>query len=253
MSENEQIELSSSGSLKSSHNEKLKFDEFELFYKGNTDLLNRDKIAIVGSRKASKYTKEITYLLAKKLSKKFVIISGGALGVDTQAHRGSFPNTVFVSPSSLDIIYPKQNENLIKSVYKKALAISEYEKNYKPYKHTFLERNRIIVKLSKFVIITQASLKSGSMRSFEWAKEYNKKVYVIPQRIGESAGTNYIAKTNQAEVIWDIDEFCKNLRISSNEKILSLNEALKLYGSRIYEMELNSEVEIKNGKVFFNG
>jgi DNA processing protein len=233
--------------------EKIKFDEFELFYKGNIELLNKEKIAIVGSRKASKYTKEITFLLAKKLSKKYAIISGGALGVDTAAHRGSFPNTIFVSPSSLDIIYPKQNENLIKAIYKNALAISEYEKNYRPFKFTFLQRNRIIVKLAKFVIITEANIKSGSMRSFEWAKEYGKKIYVIPHRIGESSGTNYLAKTNQAEVIWDIDEFCENLGINSQEKILSLNEAIKLYGNRIYEMELDGSLEIKNGKVYFNG
>jgi DNA processing protein len=231
---------------------KISFDEFEFFYKGNIELLNKEKIAIVGSRKASKYTKEMTYLLAKKLSKKYAIISGGALGVDTEAHRGAFPNTIFVSPSSLDIIYPKQNENLIKSIYKNALAISEYEKNYRPYKFTFLQRNRIIIKLAKFVIITEASIKSGSMRSFEWAKKYNKKVYVIPQRLNESSGTNYLAKTNQAEVIYDIDEFCENLGINTKEKILSLNEAIKLYGNRLYEMELNGEIEIKNGKVYFN-
>jgi DNA processing protein len=231
---------------------KISFDEFEFFYKGNIELLNKEKIAIVGSRKASKYTKEMTYLLAKKLSKKYAIISGGALGVDTEAHRGAFPNTIFVSPSSLDIIYPKQNENLIKSIYKNALAISEYEKNYRPYKFTFLQRNRIIIKLAKFVIITEASIKSGSMRSFEWAKKYNKKVYVIPQRLNESSGTNYLAKTNQAEVIYDIDEFCENLGINTKEKILSLNEAIKIYGNRLYEMELNGEIEIKNGKVYFN-
>ena len=232
--------------------EKITFNNFSLFCKGNLELLNKPKIAIVGSRKASKYTKELTYLLAKKLSKKFVIISGGALGVDTEAHKGAFPNTILVSPASLDLIYPKSNENLIKNIYKEALAISEYEKNYKPYKHTFLERNRIIVALSEFVIITEANIKSGSMRSFEWAKEYDKKVYVLPHRVNESSGTRYLAKTKQAEVIWDIDEFCKNLGINSEEKIFSLNEAIKTYGSQLYEMELNGEVIIKNGKVYFN-
>ena len=231
---------------------KIKIDEFELFYKGNLELLKKPKIAIVGSRKASKYTKEMTFILAKKLSKKFTIISGGALGVDTEAHRGAFPNTIFVSPSSLDIIYPKANENLIKNIYKNALALSEYEKEYRPYKHTFLQRNRIIVKLSKFVIITEAETNSGSMRSYEWAKEYNKKVYVIPQRLKESSGTRYLAAKSLAEVIWDIDEFCKNLGIEDDKNILSINEAIKKYGDKIYEMELEGKVSIKNGKVYFN-
>jgi len=230
---------------------KIKIKEFELFYKGNLELLKKEKIAIVGSRKASKYTKETTFLLAKKLSKKYAIISGGALGVDTEAHKGAFPNTILVSPSSLDIIYPKANENLIKNIYKNALALSEYEKNYRPYKYTFLQRNRIIVSLSDFVIITEAEINSGSMRSFEWAKKLNKKVYVLPHRVNESSGTRYLASTNQAEVIWDIDEFCENLGIKDNTNILTLNEAIKIYGDKLYEMELNGEVEIKNGKVYF--
>lgn len=230
----------------------FEFEGFTLFYKGNIELLKKPKIAIVGTRRPSKYSKEITFLLAKKLSKKFVIISGGALGIDTEAHKGAFPNTIFVSPSSLDIIYPKANESLIKSIEKEALAISEYEKNFSPKKYTFIERNRIIVYLSDFVIIPEANLKSGSMRSFEWAEKFNKKVFVIPQRLNESSGTNYLAKRKLAEVIWDIDEFCESLGINSNEKIISLNEALKTYGSLLYEMELNGEVEIKNGKVYFN-
>ena len=232
--------------------QKINFNDFELFYKGNLELLNRPKIAIVGSRKASKYTKETTFLLAKKLAKKFTIISGGALGVDTEAHKGAYPNTIFVSPSSLDIIYPKSNENLIKNIYQNSLAISEYEKNYRPHKYTFLQRNRIIVALSEFIIIAEADKQSGSMRSFEWAKKYNKKVYVLPHRINESSGTRYLASTNQAEVIWDIDEFCKNLGIEDNKKILNLNEALKKYGTQLYEMELDGRVNIKNGKVYFN-
>ncbi len=232
--------------------QKIKIQNFELFYKGNPELLKKPKIAIVGSRRASRYTKEITFLLAKKLSQKYVIISGGALGVDTEAHKGAYPNTIFVSPSSLDMIYPKSNETLIKNIYKNALAISEYEKNYKPYKHTFLERNRIIVALSEAVIIAEANLKSGSIRSFEWAKEFGKKVYVLPHRISESSGTRYLAATNQAEVIWDIDEFCKFLGIENTQKILNLNEALKEYGSQLYEMELDGKVNIKNGKVYFN-
>jgi len=230
---------------------KIKIKEFELFYKGNLELLKKEKIAIVGSRKASKYTKETTFLLARKLSKKYAIISGGALGVDTEAHKGAFPNTILVSPSSLDIIYPKANENLIKNIYKNALALSEYEKNYRPYKYTFLQRNRIIVALSDFVLITEAEINSGSMRSFEWAKKYNKKVYVLPHRVNESSGTRYLASTNQAEVIWDIDEFCENLGIKDNTNILTLNEAIKIYGDKLYEIELNGEVEIKNGKVYF--
>ena len=231
---------------------KINFLEFDLYYKGNIELLNRPKIAIVGSRRASKYARETTKILAKRLSKKYTIVSGGALGIDKAAHEGAYPNTIFVSPSSLDIIYPKSNKNLIDNIYKNALALSEYEKNFAPFKHTFLQRNRIIVKISEFVIISEANIKSGSMRSFEWAKEYGKKVYVLPHRINESSGTRYLAREKLAEVIWDIDEFCRNLGIEEKNNVLTLNEALQKYGSTLYEMELEGKVEIKNGKVYFS-
>jgi len=229
----------------------INFSGFSLFYKGNIELLYKKKVAIVGSRKASKYSKEIIKLLAKRLSEKFVIISGGALGIDKVAHENALPNTIMVSPSSLDIIYPKSNEHLIKEIEKKGLIISEYEKNFSPKKYTFIERNRIIIALSEFVIIPEANIKSGSMRSFEWAKKFNKKVYVLPHRINESTGTNFLAKTNQAEVIWDIDEFLAQFNIKENNKILTLNEAIKIYGNQLFEMELEGKVEIKNGKVYF--
>jgi len=231
--------------------QKIKFDEFELYYEGDISLLNKPKIAIVGSRRASKYSKEITKLLAKKLSKKYTIVSGGAIGIDTCAHQGAFPNTIMVSPSSLDIIYPKSNETLINKIKKEGLTLSEYEKNYSPHRYSFIHRNRIIVKISQYLIIAEAELKSGSMRSFEWAKKYGKKVFVLPHRLNESSATRYLAMTNQAEVIWDIDEFCERLGINSQEKIMSLNEALKTYGSMLYEMELEGKVEIKNSKVYF--
>jgi len=233
-------------------NKKIKFAGFDLYYKGDLTLLNNPKIAIVGSRRAGKYSKEFTKILAKRLSKKYTIVSGGALGIDKAAHEGAFPNTIFVSPSSLDIIYPKSNERLIKDIYDKSLALSEYEKNYRPFKHTFLQRNRIIVKISDFIIISEADIKSGSMRSFEWARKYGKKVYVLAHRINESSGTRFLAKEKLAEVIWDIDEFCKQMGIEDNYKVLSINEALQQFGTTLYEMELEGRVEIKNGKVYFN-
>ena len=230
----------------------IQIENFNLYALGDITLLNNPKVAIVGSRKATKYSKEITYLLAKKLSGKFTVISGGALGIDTEAHKGAFPNTIFVSPSSLDKIYPKSNENLIKNIYKDGLALSLYEKNFMPRKYTFLERNRVIIELCDFVIIPEAEMNSGSMRSFEIAKELGKKVYVIPQRLTESSGTRYLAKENLAEVIWDVEEFCQSFGINEKSKILTYDEAYKIYGEKLFEMEILGEIEIKNGKVYFS-
>jgi DNA processing protein len=229
----------------------INYQNFNLYYKGNISLLDKPKIAIVGTRRPSQYSKTITSKLSQLLSKKYVIVSGGAMGIDAIAHSNA-KSTIMVSPSSLDIIYPKINKTLIENIAQNHLIISEYEKNYNPRPYSFVQRNRIVVGISEFVIIIEADENSGSMRSFEIAKKLNKKVYVIPHRIGESKGTNYLANTNQAEVIWDIDEFIKSLGINENSgKIFDYNEAFNIYGDKLFEMELNGEITIRDGKVIF--
>jgi DNA processing protein len=229
----------------------ITYQDYNLFYKGYLNLLYTSKVAIVGTRKPSKYTKEMTAILSAKLSQKYTIVSGGAYGVDAIAHKNA-KKTIMVSPAGIDTIYPKINKNLIENIIDNHLIISEYEGNYMPRAYNFIYRNRIVVNISDFVIITEADENSGSMKSFEWAKKYNKKVFVLPHQIGKSNGTNYLAKTNQAEVIWDIEEFVLSLGIEKQEtKSMDFNEALITYGDTLYEMELNGEVKIENNRVYF--
>jgi DNA processing protein len=229
----------------------ITYQDYNLFYKGYLNLLYTSKVAIVGTRKPSKYTKEMTAILSAKLSQKYTIVSGGAYGVDAIAHKNA-KKTIMVSPAGIDTIYPKINKNLIENIIDNHLIISEYEGNYMPRAYNFIHRNRIVVNISDFVIITEADENSGSMRSFEWAQKYNKKVFVLPHQIGKSNGTNYLAKTNQAEVIWDIEEFVLSLGIEKQEtKSMDFNEALITYGDTLYEMELNGEVKIENNRVYF--
>jgi DNA processing protein len=229
---------------------RITYQGYNLFYKGDLTLLNTPKLAIVGSRKPSKYTKEITAILSSKLSQKYTIVSGGAYGVDAIAHKNA-KKTIMVSPAGIDTIYPKINKNLIEDIIKNHLIISEYEGSYMPRSYNFIYRNRIVVNISDFLIITEADENSGSMRSFEWARKYNKKVFVLPHRLNESKGTNYLAKTNQAEIIWDIEEFILSLGIEKENKIMDFNEAFLEYGDKLYEMELNGEIKIKNNRVYF--
>ena len=229
----------------------IKYQDYNLFYKGDITLLKREKIGIVGTRRPTNYTKEITSQLSAILSKKYTIVSGGAMGVDSIAHKNA-KSTIMVSPAGLDIIYPKVNKSLIENIAKNHLIITEYPNGYTPRNYSFIQRNKIVVSISHFLIITEADLNSGSMRSFEIAKKLNKKVFVIPHKIGESKGTNFLASTSQAEVIWDIEEFAYSLGIDEkNNEILDINEAMRIYGDKIYEMELNGDIRIENGMVYF--
>ena len=85
----------------------------ELFYIGNTTLLKKKKISIVGTRRPNSYTKEFTYKLASKLSDSGIcIVSGAAMGVDAIAHQGAkSTNTIAVVANGLDIRYPAINKN----------------------------------------------------------------------------------------------------------------------------------------------
>jgi len=232
---------------------KIKYQNFELFYRGDLSLLDRPKIAIVGSRRPSQYTKEITATLSNLLSKRYVIVSGGAMGVDAIAHKNA-KSTIMVSPAGIDVIYPKINKTLIETIAKYHLVISEYPNNHMPRVYNFVQRNRIVVGISEFLIITQSDMDSGSMRSFEIAQKLGKKVYVIPHKIGQSKGTNYLALTKQAEVIWDIEEFVESVGVVDTYKeVLDYNEAFRLYGDELFEMELLGKVEIKDAKVYFQG
>ncbi|NPA55564.1 MAG: DNA-processing protein DprA [Epsilonproteobacteria bacterium] len=226
------------------------YRNYNFYYRGDISLLSKPKIAIVGSRKPNQYAKTITAQLSKLLSHKYVIVSGGAMGIDAIAHQNA-KSTIMVSPSGLDKIYPKTNKAIIEDMMQNHLVISEYEDGFMPYKYTFIQRNKVLIDISDFVIITYATENSGSIRSFEIAQQLNKKVYVIPHQIGHSIGTNKLASQQLAEVIWDIDAFAKELNINQQSNIMDFNEAYRIYKDKLYEMELEGIVEIKNSKVYF--
>lgn len=227
-----------------------------LFYNGNLDLLNRFKIAIVGTRSPNQYTKMLTAELASKIAQYAVVISGGALGTDIIAHKGAYPNTIMVSPSSLDIIYPSENKNIIQDIAKNALIISEYEKHYMPHRHSFLERNRIVIALSDIVILPQGDLKSGTHSSANYAMRLKKPIFTLPHRYNESTLTNFLLQNNKAKAIYNIDDFISkyipnstinpaNFAESSDEilafcaKSPSFEEAFAKFGNKILEYEFD--------------
>lgn len=154
----------------------------ELFYIGNTQLLKKRKISIVGTRRPNSYTKEFTHKLSSKLSNSgFCIVSGAALGVDAIAHNAAgFNNTIAVVANGLDIRYPSVNKNLISNIEKDGLMLSAYKEKEKARNYTFVLRNEIVVALGEVLIVTQADEKSGTLTSVEYALKMGKKVYTLP-------------------------------------------------------------------------
>ena len=196
-----------------------------LYVMGNVDILNAPSIAIVGCREATEYGKKAATYFAYNLAKQNVnIISGLAKGIDSYAHIGALQangKTIAVIGSGLDIIYPKQNEQLAKEIIAKGGAIiSEYPLGTRPEKEHFPARNRIISGLSNGVLVVEAKEKSGSLITADFAMEQGKDVYAVPGNINSlnSVGTNNLIKDGSIPVsnfldimrfLADFVEFCR--------------------------------------------
>jgi DNA processing protein len=235
----------------------------DLYYIGNTKLLEKRKISIIGTRRPSSYTKEFTHKLASKLSNQNIcIVSGAAMGVDSIAHQGAkSSNTIAVVANGLDIKYPSINKNLISNIEKNGLMLSAYKEGEKARNYTFVLRNEIVTALGEILIVTEADLKSGSLTSVEYALGMGKKVYTLPHRLNESLGTQELVKKGFIDVIYDIDEFIKEIcGINIKKEILdevlefcknnpNYEEAMNKFPNKIFEYELEGKIIIQNGKV----
>jgi len=237
----------------------------DLFYKGNLSLLQRTKIAIVGSRKPNQYARQYTQLLASSLAKAgVVVVSGGAIGTDIIAHKAAgVQNTIMVAGTGLDKYYPAINKNIIEQIANEGLLLSQFQEGTPSRRYNFPLRNELVVALSEVLVVMYADAGSGTMHSVEYAKKMGKKIFVLPHRIGESEATNTLLKHAEAEAIYDIDAFVSQYTTLENnfveiqdEFLLychtnpSYEEALKKFPSRVFEAELSGEIEIKNGRIF---
>ena len=234
-----------------------------LYYKGNIELLKYPKVSIVGTRRPINYTKNLVSKLSLELSKRGVcIVSGGAMGVDSIAHKNA-KHTISVLANGLDIRYPKVNSSLFEKIENEGLLLSQFEEGFRATPWSFVVRNELVVALGKVLIIAEADEKSGSMRSAEYALKMGKEVYVFPHRIEDSKGTNLLLKEGLAKPIYDIDEFVK--KFGKEEEIflqdefleycknnISLEDALEKFGSIVYEYELDGKIEIINFKFTIN-
>ena len=236
----------------------------ELYFLGDLSLLKRRKISIVGTRRPSGYTKHYTQFLAQELVKRgLTLVSGAAMGVDAIVHASAgWENTIAVVANGLDIRYPAVNRHLIESIENNGLVLSQFSKGTKAAPWSFVVRNELVVALGEVLIVTEADENSGSLRSVEFALKMGKEVYVLPQRLGESQGTNRLLADGLAKPINDILQFSnmfgvepQNSHIKKDEffyfcqTLPTLDAVVEKFGDRVYEAELEGLIAIENGLV----
>lgn len=176
---------------------------------GNCRILNRkNKIAVIGARKASNYGINIARQIGIFLSKNNIhTISGLALGIDVNSHLGVLKENsanstsgraIAVIGNGLDNIYPYQNREIAEKIINNGgCIISEYIVGTKPLKNNFPARNRLISALAdKLVVVEAENEKSGTMITVDFSLELGKEIYVVPGNINSkmSVGTNKLIK-----------------------------------------------------------
>ena len=190
-----------------------------LYVKGSLPDL-RGSIGIVGSREASGYGLKAADAFAADLAAAgVVIVSGGARGIDTAAHRGALAAggiTVAVLGCGIDIAYPAANKNLFAQICERGALVTEYHPGTPPAAYNFPARNRIINGMTHGILVAEAAKKSGAMITAEYALEEGHEVYCVPGSIflPTSIGCHSLIKSG-AQLVDRPEDILESLKLAS--------------------------------------
>jgi DNA processing protein len=186
-----------------------------LFYHGALPEADRLCLALIGSRRYTPYGGQVAEIFSRDLAYQGAwIVSGMARGIDTICHKGALAaggKTVAVLGSGLDVIYPKENAALYRSICDHGAVISEFPLGAPALSQNFPRRNRIISGLCRGVVVIEADLKSGTMHTVNHALEQGRDVFAVPGPVTSpcSRGTNQLIRecpamvmATSAEDIW---------------------------------------------------
>jgi DNA processing protein len=192
-------------------------------------LQNQKTLSIVGSRIASRYGLEVTKDLVKAaVSRKYLIVSGGALGIDSSAHKNALSfggKTIAIMAGGLDRLYPSKNLDLFQEIQQSGAVISEMPPGTAPARWRFLQRNRLIAAIGQATLVVEAGFRSGSINTAGHANDLDRPVGAIPGPINStrSAGCHRLIKERRAELISTPSDLEELLGIDSKEFASEIN------------------------------
>lgn len=237
---------------------------FILYYKGILPNDDIKKIAIVGSRNASFYGKNIAKELGRLIARAGgCVVSGLANGIDSEAHLGAVQGggyTCAILAGGVDKCYPLNNYNLYMDIINTGCVISEFPGDSDTRPGMFPLRNRIISGMSDAVIVVEAGKRSGSLITAAMALEQNRNIYAIPGRIGDKTalGCNELI-ADGAMIVTDFNRLLSDLGLvtreneNSNEKYLDLATDEKMLYSLLLDFTPKSlETLISESKLDSN-
>ncbi|HSJ59327.1 MAG TPA: DNA-processing protein DprA [Anaerolineae bacterium] len=197
-----------------------------LYVRGSLQERDEWAVAVVGTRRASAYGKEVARFLAAGLAKAGVtVVSGLARGIDTVAHTSALEaggRTIAVLGSGLDVIYPAENRRLAHQIVETNLdapdcgaLVSEYALSTQPEAHNFPPRNRIVSGLSLGTIVVEAGSSSGALITADFAAEQGREVFAVPGPIfaRTSEGTNNLIQQG-AKLVRNVADVLEELNLT---------------------------------------
>ncbi|HUF18795.1 MAG TPA: DNA-processing protein DprA [Thermoanaerobaculia bacterium] len=182
-----------------------------LYTEGNLALLERNAVAVVGSRRASAYGQNAAAAIARSLSAAGVtVVSGMARGIDAAAHRAAMTEpgrTVAVLGTGIDQVYPRSHRQLAREIASSGLLLTEFSPGTPPRALNFPIRNRIIAGLSLGTVIVEATDRSGSLITARMAAEQGREVFGVPGPIfhAGSTGPHRLIQYG-AKLVHDVDD-----------------------------------------------
>ncbi|MDK1359266.1 DNA-processing protein DprA [Arthrobacter sp. zg-Y1219] len=176
----------------------------------------RRTAAVVGSRDSTGYGASVAGDLAAGLvTRGWTVVSGGAYGIDAQAHRAALATggtagipTVAVMACGADRYYPAGNEDLLREVARRGLLLSEVPPGSAPTRWRFLQRNRIIAALSAVTVVVEARWRSGALNTAHHAAALGREVGAVPGSVysANSAGCHRLLRDGNAVCVTDAAE-----------------------------------------------
>ncbi|GIV59836.1 DNA-processing protein DprA [Rhodocaloribacter litoris] len=194
-----------------------------LWVRGTLAEADAKAIAIVGTRRATAYGKQVAYDFAAGLARHgFTVVSGLAYGIDAAAHRGALEaggRTLAVLGSGVDRIYPARHARLAQAIIEQGALLSEYALGAAPDAPNFPRRNRLISGLTRGTLVVEAFETGGALITARLALEQNREVFAVPSPVHSRAGvgSNRLIQQGYARLVLSVEDMLAELGLILDE------------------------------------
>lgn len=194
--------------------------------RGNLETLRHSAVSMVGTRHATAAGMEFIADMATQFATHGIAVASGmAIGTDTAAHRGALravgnAQTIAVLAGGADYIWPTENESLYQEILARGVIISEMPVGFVPVATNFVQRNRWVAGIGEKLILGEADMNSGSMRTARFANDIGRKIYAIPSHPSDSRGIgpNSLIKLGIAELCVGASDFFTVMKKSEQKQ-----------------------------------